>query len=89
MEARVLTTILQEVDGAVVLAFPAAVSELLDLKPGMVVALSVDEGRLVVQTQNRSKYTLQELLDQCDFSLPVTTEEREWLDAPAVGEEVL
>ncbi len=63
--------------------------ELLDLKPGMVVALSVDEGRLVVQTQNRSKYTLQELLDQCDFSLPVTTEEREWLDAPAVGEEVL
>jgi antitoxin ChpS len=55
----------------------------------MVVALSVDEGRLVVQTQNRSKYTLQELLDQCDFSLPVTTEEREWLDAPAVGEEVL
>lgn len=33
--------------------------------------------------------TLAELLAQCDFSIPVSEEDREWLDAPAVGREVL
>ncbi len=43
----------------------------------------------VVESRNRPKYTLQELLDQCDFSLPISEEEREWMDAPRVGEELL
>jgi antitoxin ChpS len=80
---------LREVDGAVMLPVPSAVAEMLELRAGSVVALNVDGGRLVVEPQRKPKYTLQELLDQCDFSLPMSTEEREWLDAPRVGEELL
>jgi antitoxin ChpS len=80
---------LSEIEGAVMLAVPEAMLQMLDLKAGSVVALNVDGGRLVVDPQRRPKYKLQELLDQCDFSLPMSEEEREWLDAPRVGEEVL
>ena len=31
------------------------------------------------------RYTLAELVAQCDPSLPLSKEEQEWLDAPAVG----
>lgn len=38
---------------------------------------------------DRVRYTLDELLAQCDLSAELTAQEREWLDAPAVGREVL
>jgi antitoxin ChpS len=80
---------LSEVEGAVVLAVPETVLQMLDLKAGSVVALNVDGGRLVVEPQRKPKYTLQELLDQCDFSLPMSEEDRLWMDSPPVGEELL
>jgi antitoxin ChpS len=80
---------LSEIEGAVMLAVPEAVLQMLDLKAGSVVALNVDGGRLVVEPQRRPKYMLQELLDQCDFSLPVSEEDRLWMDSPPVGKELL
>lgn len=71
------------------LAVPPAVLDLLDLQVGTVVGMSVDGERLVIQSQRRPRYTMAELLSQCDFTLPMTEEEREWLDAPPVGEELL
>ena len=38
---------------------------------------------------DRVRYTLDELLAQCDPSAELTAQEREWLDAPSVGREVL
>ena len=76
-----LTASLQEIDGAVVLAVPEAVLQMLDLKAGSVVALNVP--------QKRPRYTLQELLDQCDFSLPVSEEDRLWMESPPIGDELL
>ena len=38
---------------------------------------------------SRARYTLDELLAQCDPSAELTAQEREWLDAPAVGRELL
>lgn len=37
---------------------------------------------------SRPEYSLDELLTQCDASAELSTQEREWLDAPAVGNEV-
>lgn len=37
----------------------------------------------------RPHYTLDELLAECDPSAELTVREREWLDAPAVGREIL
>jgi antitoxin ChpS len=35
------------------------------------------------------RYSLSELMRQCDASIPFSAEDREWLDAPAVGNEAL
>jgi len=85
----VYTTNLRKVGGSVMLAVPPAILEMLHLEAGNSVGLAVDGDRLVVQAKKRPKYTLEELLAQCDYSQPMTDEEREWLDAPAVGRELL
>lgn len=50
-------------------------------------ALKADPARAV--SADRVRYTLDELLAQCDPSAEMTAQEREWLDAPAVGCELL
>jgi antitoxin ChpS len=52
------------------------------------VGLAVDGERLVVQPQTRPKYTLDELLAQCDSPAAITEEDRAWLDLPPVGREL-
>jgi len=83
------TTSLRKVGGSVMMAVPPAVLDLLDMKVGTVVGMTVDGERLVIEPRKRPRYTLSELLQQCDFSLPVSDEEREWMDAPPVGEELI
>lgn len=83
------STILRKVGGSIMLAVPPALLNLLQLRPGAVVALSVDNGRLIMDPQPRPQYTLDELLAQCDVSADTTDEDRAWLDAPTVGRELL
>ena len=83
------TTNLRKVGGSVMLAVPPAILDLLHLSAGAKVGLAVDGGRLVVEPQARPRYTLAELLAVSDYSQPQTPEEREWVDAPAVGGELL
>jgi antitoxin ChpS len=82
------TTSLRKVGGSVMLAVPPAILDLLHLHAGATVAVSVDDGRLVIEPQ-RPRYTLDELLAQCDSSAELNTEEREWHDAEPVGGELL
>ena len=81
------TTNLRKVGGSVMLAVPPALLDVLHLGAGAKVSLALDNGRLVVEPSPRPRYTLNELLAQCDPSAELTTQEREWLDAPAVGNE--
>ena len=37
----------------------------------------------------KSRYSLSELIQQCDTTVPPSDEDREWLDAPAAGREAL
>jgi antitoxin ChpS len=83
------TTNLRKVGGSVMLAVPPALLDVLHLQAGAKVGLAVDNGRLVVEPATRPRYTLDELLAQCDPSAELTAQEREWLDAPAVGNEVI
>ena len=48
-------------------------------------ALKADSARAV--SASRVRYTLDELLAESDYSQPLPPEEREWVDAPAVGRE--
>ena len=83
------TTNLRKVGGSVMLAVPPALLDVLHLQPGAKVGLAVDNGKLVVEPQARPRYTMAELLAASDYSQPQPPEEREWVDAPAVGGELV
>jgi antitoxin ChpS len=71
------------------LAVPPVLLNLLHLKAGATVAVDVEGGRLVVEAKPRPRYTMAELLAKCDYSQPLTAEDRDWIDAPPVGRELL
>ena len=51
--------------------------------------MSIVGGRLVVAPAPRIRYTLAELLAECDCAQPISDEESEWINAQAVGNELL
>jgi antitoxin ChpS len=81
-------TNLRKVGGSVMLAVPPAILDLLHLRAGASVGVAIDGGRLIVEPQ-RVRYTLNELLAQCDASARRTARDREWLDAKPAGGELL
>lgn len=85
------TTNLRKVGGSVMLAVPPALLDLLHLVAGAKVGLAVDNGRLVVEPKARPRYVLAELLAEAEAAgaYPLPPEEREWIDAPAVGRELI
>lgn len=83
------TTNLRKVGGSVMLVVPPALLDVLHLAAGAKVGLAVDNGRLVVEPAARPRYTLDELLAQCDASAEISAEDREWLDTAPTGGELL
>ena len=83
------TTNLRKVGGSVMLAVPPAILDLLHLQAGATVGVAVDGGRLVIEPNPRPRYTLAELLAASDYTQPQPPEEREWVDAPTVGRELI
>ncbi|MBL8443547.1 MAG: antitoxin [Zoogloeaceae bacterium] len=83
------TTNLRKVGGSVMLAVPPALLDVLHLAAGSKVGLAVENGRLMIEPAARPRYTLDELLAQCDASAEISEEDREWLDAHPVGGELL
>ncbi|MGV1779726.1 AbrB/MazE/SpoVT family DNA-binding domain-containing protein [Agrobacterium vitis] len=83
------TANLRKVGGSVMVAVPPALLDVLHLRVGATVAMAVDNGRLVIEPQVRPRYTLEELLSQCDESVEVSAEDREWLGSEPVGEELM
>lgn len=83
------TTNLRKVGGSIMLTVPPALLELLHLQAGATVGISVDGERLVIEPYPRPRYTLAELLATSDYSQAQPPEEREWVDAPALGREII
>ena len=83
------TTSLRKVGGSVMLAVPPALLDILHLQPGAKVGIAVESGRLVVEPQQRPRYTLDELLAQCKPRVRRSKLEQEWLDSKPVGGEIL
>jgi antitoxin component of MazEF toxin-antitoxin module len=69
---------------------PAAVLEAAHVALEQVVDVREEAGRIVIEpVRTRPRYTLDELVRQCDPKKRLSREEREWLDAPPVGREFL
>ncbi|WP_193755159.1 hypothetical protein [Kerstersia gyiorum] len=52
-------------------------------------SLDLHMGGIQTQATPRRRYTLDELLAASDYPLVLTKEDREWLDAPPVGRELI
>jgi antitoxin ChpS len=84
------TTTLKKAGGSLVMTVPASIRDAMDLSEGQRLSVAVDNGKIVLEpTTARKRYTLDELLAQCDFDQPYGDEERAWLDAPPAGRELL
>ena len=81
------TTNLRKVGGSVMLVVPPAVLEMLSLSAGSTVGVVVDRGRLIVEPR-KPRVTLADLIAQCDPNAPLP-EDREWVDAPPGGRELI
>ena len=66
---------------------PTGTANALSLGTDNEVGMVIDNGRLIVEPYRRPQYSLAELLAQCDPNAEISAEEREWLDAPATGQE--
>jgi len=82
-------TTLRKVGGSIMLAVPPALLDLLHLQPSAKVGIAVEKGRLVVEPQQKPRYTLDELLAQCDPKARRSKEDREWLDNGPAGDELI
>jgi antitoxin ChpS len=83
------TTNLRKVGGSIMLAVPPAILDMLHLSAGAAVGMAVDHGRLVVEPSNRPSYSLDELLAMCDATVDISIDDRAWVNAAPVGNELL
>ncbi|MCY4660703.1 MAG: antitoxin [Acidobacteria bacterium] len=83
------TTNLRRVGGSVMLAVPPAFLDLLKLRAGAKVDIGIEDGRLIVAPRTRPSYSLDELVAQCAEDAPADDEDRTWLEAKPVGNELL
>lgn len=81
------TATLRSVGGSVVMAIPKHILEMAQLRAGTQVEIDIQDGRIVI-IPKKPRYTLAELMAQCDLSQGMDEEEREWLETPPVGEEL-
>jgi antitoxin ChpS len=84
---------LRNVGGSVMVALPKAMLESLGLAARDEVDIDLKDGKLVLEPRKqpkrrRSKYTLAELLAQCDINAPEHPEAIEWERMPPVGKEI-
>lgn len=82
-----LMTKLRTVGGSVMFAIPKAILEGLALQPNASVGVSIAKGKLIVDPHPRRRYTLSELLAQCDADAPRSTDDEAWLNDEPVGRE--
>jgi antitoxin ChpS len=83
------TATLRTVGGSVMMAIPKPLLETLGVASNAKLDLTVEDGKLVAVPRKRPKYTLEELLAQCDPDAPITEEERMWMDLEPVGREII
>jgi len=78
-----------KVGGSTLLPVPPIFLRQLHLKAGEKVELELSQDKLILKPMLKKKYTLEELLAASDYSQPQSAEDREWVDTPAVGRELI
>jgi antitoxin ChpS len=61
---------------------------IMGLKANEKVGISLDAGRMVIAPQSKAKYTLAELLAQCDVNATPSADEKIWQTTTPTGKEI-
>jgi len=83
------TTHLLDIGGSVMLPVPPAILKRLQLHANATVGLVIDDDYLRIKPVAQPRYTMAELLADSDYTQPQPPQEREWVDAPAAGGELV
>jgi antitoxin ChpS len=59
------------------------------LQPGAQVGIAVERGRLIVEPRERPRYTLDQLLAQCNPKARRSKQDLDWLKSKPAGGELL
>ena len=84
-----MQTNLRKVGGSVMMVLSPAFLEELGISSGSIVDVALREGRLVVKPISKPRYTLANLLAQCDAKAKMSKEDQRWLELDPVGNEIL
>jgi antitoxin ChpS len=87
MDRTMTTARLRTLGGSTIVAIPPALLSQIGLAAGGKIEISIDGDQLILRkpARVRPKYTLAELLAQCETG-PFEVD-RDWINAPAVGKE--
>lgn len=80
---------LRNVGGSVMMAIPKPLLDTLGLSANAKLDVTVEDGKLVAVPKARPKYTLEELLAQCEPDATLSIEDQEWMDIQPVGREII
>ena len=83
------TTDLRKVGGPIMLAIPPALLDVLDLRSGAEVSITIESGDLIVKPRRRRRYTLEQLLAKCDSRAARPPKDREWATGGPTGRELI
>jgi antitoxin ChpS len=89
METKMAVSTLRNVGGSVMMAIPKPLLDTLGLSANAKLDVTVEDGKLVAVPKARPKYTLEELLAQCDPDATLSIEDQEWMDIQPVGREII
>ena len=80
---------LRQVGGSTVVAIPPALLKQLKLAVDSRVTVSVEKDQLVIKPEARPRYSLAQIMGQCDLTAPLrrSKAERAFMDAPRAGKE--
>ncbi len=68
---------------------PKAIARMINLEKDQTVTIEAKDGRIIITpVLERKKYTINELLSQCDpKAVALDKEDKEWINAEPVGKE--
>jgi antitoxin ChpS len=80
---------LRQVGGSTVVAIPPALLKQLRLTADARVTIKVEKDQLVICPEARPRYSLADIMGQCDLTAPLrrSKAERAFMDAPRAGKE--
>lgn len=80
---------LRQSGGSIIVSLPKPFLDQLGLKAEEAVSIELVNGQIVIAPRRTGRIGLDARLAMCDFAKPETADERQWLDAPAVGDETI